>query len=318
MGEARLQEEKEVVPNVSSVIRAAGGVLWRESPTPRNGEPEIEVGVIHRPRYDDWTLPKGKLAKNESYIEGALREVLEETGFRVRLGRSLGETRYWKSVGGADREKVVRYWAMQASGGAFSRNNEVDEIRWLPLAEARELLSYRRDQEVLDRFARGPSPSGLVLLVRHASAGSRSRWTGDDRQRPLDEKGWEQATGLVRLLSHFGVTELFSADYLRCEQTVQPLSEALDRAIKPEPLFSESGYPGNEADAETFVRSIAVPDSSVVICTQGNVIPDLLERLASRDQFDLPANFEYRKGSTWTLAFDKERLVAVDYIPPVE
>src|SRR5688572_5809489 len=135
MGEGRPQETKEVVREVSSVIRAAGGVLWRLPPEPRNGGPEIEVAVIHRPRYDDWSLPKGKLAKSESFIEGALREVLEETGFRVKLGRSLGEIRYWKNVGGTEREKVVRYWAMQQDGGTFSPNNEVDELRWLPLAE---------------------------------------------------------------------------------------------------------------------------------------------------------------------------------------
>jgi 8-oxo-(d)GTP phosphatase len=316
MGQAGRQKKKEVVQDVSSVIRAAGGVLWRISPTPRNGEPEIEVAVIHRPRYDDWSFPKGKLSKNESFIEGALREVLEETGFRVKLGRSLGETRYWKKVGGTEREKVVRYWAMQEDGGSFSRNNEVDEVRWLPLAEARELLTYRRDQELLDRFARGPSPMGEVLLVRHATAGSRQRWTGDDRQRPLDERGWDQADGLLRVLSHFGVTDIYSADVLRCEQTVIPLSEAIGVPIKSEPLFSEEGYPGREEEAEKFVRSVASPEGATVICSQGDVVPHLLRGLADRDEFDLPEDFEYKKGSTWVLGFDKDRLVAADYISP--
>ena len=301
---------------MSSVIRAAGGVLWRVSPTPRSDEPEIEVAVIHRPRYDDWSLPKGKLARNESFIEGALREVLEETGFRVKLGRSLGETRYWKTVSGTEREKVVRFWAMQADGGSFSPGNEVDELRWLPLAEARELLTYRRDKDILDRFARGPSPMRLVLLVRHASAGSRQRWTGDDRQRPLDERGWQQADDLVRVLSHFGINEIISADFLRCEQTVQPLSEAIDVPIKSDSLFSEDGYPGREDEAEKFIRSLGSENGSSVVCSQGDVIPDVLERLAKRDQFDLPDDFEYRKGSTWVLGFDKDRLVAADYIPP--
>ena len=307
-----------MVQEVSSVIRAAGGVLWRQAPEPRNGEPEIEVAVIHRPRYDDWTLPKGKLAKNESFIDGALREVLEETGFRVRLGRALGETRYWKNVGGTQREKVVRYWAMQVAGGAFSPNNEVDELRWVPLAEAHSMMSYRRDQELLDRFARGPSPQGLILLVRHASAGSRSRWTGDDRQRPLDERGWDQADELVRVLSHFGVTDIRSADFLRCEQTVQPLSEAIDVPIKVEPLLSEHGYPDHEEETEAWVRSLAVPDAAVVLCSQGDVIPDLLQRIAERDQFDLPDDFEYKKGSVWALGFEKDRLAAADYFPPTD
>ena len=318
MEEALRQEAKEVVRDVSSVIRAAGGVLWRQAPEPRNGEPEIEVAMIHRPRYDDWTLPKGKLAKNESFIEGALREVLEETGFRVRLGRALGETRYWKNVGGTQREKVVRYWAMQVAGGSFSPNNEVDELRWVPLAEAHSMMSYRRDQDLLDRFARGPTPQGLILLVRHASAGSRSRWTGDDRQRPLDERGWDQADELVRVLSHFGVTDIRSADFVRCEQTVLPLSEAIDVPIKAEPFLSEDGYPDHEEETEAFLRSLAVPDAAVVLCSQGDVIPDLLQRIAERDQFDLPDDFEYRKGSVWVLGFEKDRLAAADYIPPAD
>jgi 8-oxo-(d)GTP phosphatase len=307
-----------VVRDVSSVIRAAGGVLWRVLPSPRNGKQEIEIGLIHRPRYDDWSLPKGKLGKNESFIEGALREVLEETGFRVRLGRSLGESRYWKTVGGTEREKVVRYWAMQEDGGAFSPNAEVDELRWVSLAEAREMLSYRRDQEILDRFARGPSPMGLVLLVRHATAGSKQRWTGEDKTRPLDERGWEQAEELVRILSHFGVIEIYSADFLRCEQSVLPLSEAIGVPIQFEPLFSEVGYPGHEEQAEKFVRAVASPEGSIVICSQGDVIPDLLKRLAGRDECDLPKDFEYRKGSTWVLGFEKDRLIAADYLPPAD
>ena len=82
----------------------------------------MEVAIIHRPRYDDWSLPKGKLAPGESHIEGALREVHEETGFRVQPGRSLGEVRYLKESGGGAREKVVHYWAMRAISGVFSPN----------------------------------------------------------------------------------------------------------------------------------------------------------------------------------------------------
>src|SRR5690349_18691345 len=95
----------------SGTIRAAGGVLWREG-TDGGPEPGVEVAVIHRPRYDDWSLPKGKLAGAESEVDGAIREVLEETGFHVRLGRALGESRYLKEQGGILRPKVVRWWAM--------------------------------------------------------------------------------------------------------------------------------------------------------------------------------------------------------------
>ena len=164
------------------MIRAAGGVVWRQASSP-DGEVTVEVAIIHRPRYDDLSLPKGKLAIGESDLEGAVREVLEETGFHVRVGRPLGETRYDKSTSGGSRQKVIRWWAMQAEEGAFSATREVDELHWLSLAEASAQLTRATDREVLERFARGVAPSRTVLLVRHASAGSASN-VGRGRPRP--------------------------------------------------------------------------------------------------------------------------------------
>ena len=156
------------------IIRAAGGVLWRPAVT-LHGEPGVEVAIVHRPRYDDWSLPKGKLAPGEPEVEGAVREVLEETGFRVRIGRPLGETRYRKVVAGVDRPKVVHWWAMRAETGAFAPNDEIDDLRWLSLDEAQARLTRDSDREVLERFAHGPAPTRTVLLVRHASAGNGIR-----------------------------------------------------------------------------------------------------------------------------------------------
>lgn len=142
-----------------SVIRAAGGVLWRPA---SGGDPgTIEVAVVHRPRYDDWCLPKGKLARGESDLEAAIREVLEETGFHARVGEPLGTTRYRRFVNGVDRPKVVRWWAMRASSGAFAPNDEVDELRWVSLERARTILTSASDLTALRRFADigvGPEP----------------------------------------------------------------------------------------------------------------------------------------------------------------
>ena len=126
----------------------------------------MEVAVVHRPRYDDWSLPKGKLAPGEPEVEGAVREVLEETGYRARIGRPLGETRYPRLVAGVMRPKIVRWWAMEADTGAFAPNDEIDELRWLPLDRARDLLSRETDREVLERFARGPASEHDGALVR--------------------------------------------------------------------------------------------------------------------------------------------------------
>ena len=142
---------------MNGLIRAAGGVLWRPAETP-SGEPGVEVTVIHRPRYDDWSLPKGKLAPGESEVDAAVREVLEETGFRVRIGRPLGESRYLKVTDGVEQLKVVHWWAMQAVSGAFVPNVEVDQLSWLSLDAASARLGRDSERVVLERFTHGPPP----------------------------------------------------------------------------------------------------------------------------------------------------------------
>jgi 8-oxo-dGTP pyrophosphatase MutT (NUDIX family)/phosphohistidine phosphatase SixA len=295
-------------------IQAAGGVVWRVN-SGENGA-EVEVAIIHRPRYDDWSIPKGKLAPGESAIEGGLREVWEETGYRVQAGHSLGEIRYLKKSGGHTREKVVHFWAMRATGGSFSPSREVDELRWMKLDEARELVTRATDIEVLERFARRPAMTGLVLLVRHASAGSSGKWDGEDRLRPLDETGEEQADELVRLLSRFGVEAIVSADYTRCIETMQPLSEAIGVPIETDPLLSDDGFPGHEEQAAELLRNLGRPGSGAVACSQGDVIPELVQRLAADDGVEIEEPSRLKKAGVWALSFDDHRLVAADRFPP--
>jgi 8-oxo-dGTP diphosphatase len=126
-------------------VHAAGGLVWR-----RGEGGAIEVCLVHRPRYGDWSLPKGKLDEGEGFEDAARREVEEETGLRCRLGRSLGETSYRDHRG---RDKLVRYWAMEAAAGEFEPNEEVDELRWVAAADAAPLLDYDFDRELVDRFA---------------------------------------------------------------------------------------------------------------------------------------------------------------------
>jgi 8-oxo-dGTP pyrophosphatase MutT (NUDIX family) len=125
-------------------VQAAGGVVWRRAPSG-----ETEILVVHRPKYDDWSLPKGKLTPGESHEDGARREVAEETGLDVSLGRELATSFYRDSEG---RSKVVRYWAMEPVGGEFRPNREVDEARWAPVKEATGLLSYDRDRDIVASF----------------------------------------------------------------------------------------------------------------------------------------------------------------------
>jgi 8-oxo-dGTP diphosphatase len=296
--------------DANGVIRAAGGVVWRRGPN----EADVEVAVIHRPRYDDWSFPKGKLAPGESEFEGALREVFEETGYRVRPGRALGEVRYIGQTGNG-REKVVRYWAMQAVGGTFTPNREVDDLRWLRLEETAKGLTRDSDREVLQRFMTGPIATRTVLLLRHGSAGNRSQWEDEDRLRPLDETGRRQAQGLVPLLSRFDVTQLVSAAVDRCVQTLAPLSEATGLDIREELLLSEEGFPGREAEAVELIRRLGRNGDSVAVCSQRMVVPPLLERLVAEDEIEVP-HLRSKKGSVWALSFDGRRLCEVEYFPP--
>ena len=131
------------------LVRASGGIVWRHG-----ASGEVEVLVVHRPKYDDWSFPKGKLEVGESDEECALREVEEETGYRCTLGPELTSTAYIDRKG---LPKEVRYWVMTVEDGDFNPTDEVDEVRWVTATQARWLLSYDRDRDVLDAFLQGPS-----------------------------------------------------------------------------------------------------------------------------------------------------------------
>ncbi len=127
-------------------VTAAGGVLWR-----RSAAGEVEVLVVHRPRYDDWSFAKGKCDPGETFAQTAEREVLEETGYEVAFGPELDEVRYRDHK---DRSKLVRYWAMTVVAGEFTPNDEVDEVRWLPAEEARWMITYPHDAALVPMLLR--------------------------------------------------------------------------------------------------------------------------------------------------------------------
>ncbi|MFE9575793.1 NUDIX domain-containing protein [Nocardia sp. NPDC006044] len=293
-------------PRITANIHAAGAVVWR-----RASNDALEIAVVHRPKYQDWSLPKGKLDPGETPVLAAVREVREETGLDCTLGRYLGHVTY--PVPGHRKLKRVDYWAAEVAGGEFIANDEVDVLDWYPLDRVMEQLSYPMDRQVLRAFTRLPASTRTMLLVRHAKAGRRDRFSGPDPLRPLDRSGQAQAQALVPNLLAFGASRIHSADPVRCVQTVTPLAEKLGVEIVLEPLLSETGYA--TAQDETRKRIIElVPDSGVpVICSQGKVIPDLLDWWAARDGITLPSA-RNRKGSVWVLSFVDGRLVAADHL----
>ena len=286
-------------------ILAAGAVLWR----PQEGTGTPEIAVVHRPRYDDWSLPKGKLDPGETAPVAAAREIAEETGFRAHLGRRLPSVSY--SVDGIP--KKVRYWVARCVGGEFTPNEEVDELKWLPVEQAMAQLEYSLDRKVLRRFTALPADTTTVLIVRHGTAGSKSRYTGDDRKRPLDKHGRAQAEALVSQLLAFGAGDLFAADRVRCHQTLDPLAEELGVPIRTESALTAEAYADNRKKARQRVLEIAATAAHPVICTQGEVIPDLIAWWCERDGVR-PDKSRNRKGSTWVLTLVGGRLACADHI----
>ena len=273
---------------------AAGAVVWQPSPSG-----DVEVALIHRPRYDDWSLPKGKPHAGEMLPVTAVREVAEETGRSVTLGPRLGCTRYQVLAG----EKVVHYWVACPTGGSFRPNNEVDELRWLPAPKALELLSHEHDRTLLTGLESWTAVTTAVLLVRHAEAGEREAWRGDDDLRPLTTVGNRQAEALRELLPLFGARRVYSAPPLRCRQSVDGLAADLGVPVITESRLSEDGYGTDPAAALARLLEIAhEPGGPAVVCSQGGVIPQLVRKLAESHGLEL-SDVPSKKGSYWALFF---------------
>ncbi|MBF8191731.1 NUDIX hydrolase [Nonomuraea sp. K274] len=269
------------------MLRAAGAVVWRGE------ESRPEVAVIHRPAYDDWTFPKGKLKTGEHVIAGALREVHEETGMTVRLGRALPPVHYFSR----GRLKRVDYWAgrMVADDG-FVPGEEVDELFWLPAEEARARLTYEWDAGLLRALAVAPLESVPLVLVRHGSAGARNEWAGEDALRPLDPEGASQAARLATALPAYRPEVLMSSPSARCVETLVPYGGG----IKVEPLLSEESQDPHKTPV--LVGDLTV---AAAVCSHGKVLPALIHALSGKD-------VHLRKGAFAVLHRLDGRVVSVE------
>jgi 8-oxo-dGTP diphosphatase len=288
-------------------VFAAGGVPWRASAK------SVEVMLVHRPRYGDWTLPKGKLEPREHPIVAAVREVFEETGLTCVPQVRLPTIRYL--TGEPDVEKVVDFWSMRVRADAGREaDHEIDEIRWVPLPGASGLLSYKHDRGVLAAFARLPRVTAEITLVRHGHAGSRSAWHQPDRLRPLDSVGRGQAGRAVPVLLATAPDRFVAATPVRCRESLTPAAERAGLAVKVDPAFDEDspdGVPG----AAAALLALAAEGGSTVICSQGKVIPPLLRTLrpagtATTEEFQTP------KGTGWLLAVAGKTVVGADRLIP--
>jgi 8-oxo-dGTP diphosphatase len=275
------------VPQTADVV-AAGVVVWR---------PGREVLLVHRPRYDDWSFPKGKLDPGEAAPVGAVREVLEETGLGVRLGPPLPDQVYAVAAG----RKVVHYWVGWAIDhddvSGYVPNHEIDAVAWVPHDEAVGRLTYRHDRETLASAWAGRKRTQALVVLRHAKAYPRKSWTSDDRDRPLAQLGLDQAQRLVPLLAAWGVTRVVTSSSARCVQTVTPYAEATGRRVRTTAALSEEDAT-DDAVGE-IVSGLVGKRSSAVLCTHRPVLPAVLAAAGVREESLDPGGFvvvHHRKG----------------------
>ncbi len=265
----------------AELVAAAGTIPWRR------GADGLEVALVHRPRYDDWSWPKGKLDPGEDWSTAASRETWEETGLRARLGRPLPPAEYVVLDRlGRPQPKVVRYWAATTTG-AGRLLNEIDEVAWLTPTAAHSRLDYSRDQDQLLAVVRADQAGMLdtwpLAIVRHAKATPRSDWSGtDDRLRPLLPVGRNRATDLVAVLSAYGVERFVSSSSTRCAETLEPAARAARRHLRMRDDLSEEGFAADPGTALARLDRVLRKPRGAVVCTHGPVIPPMLAALAGR------------------------------------
>ena len=238
---------------------------------------------MHRPKYDDWAWPKGKQDPDEHVTATAVREVLEETGVEIRLGRPLPRQLYPVSGG---RLKHVHYWTGRVMGdpdvSGYAANAEIDQVAWMGFDKARQMLTYSDDLTLLDLVERHPGRTSALVVLRHGRATKRSTWKGADAERPLTDLGRVQAQRLVPLLSAYGVTRIVSSDSERCLQTVAPYARDQVVAIETEPgINEEESTPGS---VTATVADLLAGKEGAVLCSHRPVLPQILGDLGVEEE----------------------------------
>lgn len=250
---------------------AAGAVLWRgQLPNP-------EIAIVHRPHYDDWTLPKGKVDPGESLPVTAAREILEETGIEPRLVKVIGNVHY--PVG--PRTKVVYYWLAGAVGGSFTPNDEVDELRWVPAKQAEQHLSYKADWDILRkaRYWLSTSIHTQLLCVRAAKTAA-------------------QVELLAPLLAAYRPQRIITVPEQACADTATPLASALDLPLEHDYLSHAKDW---NSLATSGIPSIVVANKETIRHAAGRFANTLRT---------IPA----KRASVWVLNFHNGQLIGADYL----
>jgi 8-oxo-dGTP diphosphatase len=264
------------LPDGPPDLVAAGVVCWRRN---RDGS-GLELLLVHRPGYDDWSWPKGKPERREGLVECAVREAAEETGVQVVLGRPLPPVRYRLPDG---RIKEVSYWAARPTGHGRRRApaTEIDQVSWLPFDLATERLTYPQDAALLavlaDWAQAGTLNTAATLVIRHATARPRDAWARADADRPLVASGKRQAMALAALLQCWRPDPLLSSPWRRCTQTMDPYTAASGVRLRSKGGLSEDGFRRAPEKARRHVRRLMEGGHGGALCTHRPVLGGVLE-----------------------------------------
>ncbi|MCW2792709.1 MAG: hydrolase, partial [Nocardioides sp.] len=232
-------------------------------------------------KYDDWSVPKGKLDPGEHVTAAAVREIAEETGVHVRLGPPLTSQRYRAS----GRMKTVSYWVGRPVAdddvSGYRINDEIDAVAWVPYDEAMARLTYPRDRETLRESKKLRRRTEAVIVLRHGSARSRKAWRKDDRRRPLLQPGLLQAERLVPVLAAYGVTRVVSSSSTRCLETVWPYADTTGWLLEEEDGLSEED--ATPESVGKLVHELVSGGRGAVLCTHRPVLPHVFDALGLAD-----------------------------------
>ncbi len=289
---------------MSNVTIAAGGVIWR-----KNSMNEIEVVLIHRQRYDDWSLPKGKIELGETLMTCAYREIVEETGLNIKLGPYIGEVEYFVP----DGLKRVSYWAASLAGDQkpFTANEEVDSMGWFTREEAADKATRDSDREILAKFEDIPYDTTALIMLRHAKALQREEWQGEDEDRPLDILGQQQARRIHSIYQVYGLEQIHTSDAVRCLDTIAQLARIDGLTPIITSAVSEYTWKKNKDKAIDYAKDLIKNNEQILLCSHNPVLPRMMEKLTKKIDFDYPDN-KLLPGEAWVLHHNKKEVLQID------
>jgi len=248
----------------------------------------LQVLAVHRPRYNDWSWPKGKLANGETLPQCAVREVAEETQLQVTLGVPLSTLKY--TVGG--RNKVVYYWAAKATSSTSpalharppvksAPKHEIDEAVWLSVPVLRERITWEHDrkplEDLVDLYESDRLKTRAFIVARHGRAKRRYSWNGDDAERPLTKSGARRARQLVPLFAAFGVKSVNSSPAQRCVDTVAPYANAAGLKVVTFDALTEPGHASTPLSTAATLINLLGKSESRVVCVHRPTLPTVIE-----------------------------------------